>query len=91
MFGVFFYSLYLCIVLNVDIRLNRKNLSLEVRIINIKHNKVFFLHWSKELRIKNTTEKGLPVKVALFICWHSDFNMYICLRIFINENRRYGK
>ena len=25
------------------------------------------LHWSKELRIKNTTEKGLPVKVALFI------------------------
>lgn len=52
-------------------------------IINIKHNKVFFLHWSKELRIKNTTGKGSPVKVALFISniFHGYFlYQYICVR-----------
>lgn len=79
MFGVFFYSLYLCIVLNVDIRLNRKNLSLKVRIINIKHNKVFFLHWSKELRIKNTTRKRLPEKVVVFA--------FIVFNPFVTQNK----
>ena len=79
MFGVFFYSLYLCIVLNVDIRLNRKNLSLKVRIINIKHNNVFFLHWSKELRIKNTTRKRLPEKVVVFA--------FIVFNPFVTQNK----
>ncbi len=35
------------------------------QVLYDEHNKIFFLHWSKELRIKNTTKERLPVKVVV--------------------------
>jgi len=44
------------------------------------------LHWSKELRIKNTTRRWLPVKVAIFIFYMNRESCYVPCMIFRYSN-----
>jgi hypothetical protein len=50
--------------------------------IYIGYDYKIFLHWSKELRIKNTTGKRLPAKVAVSVYMPCQFIMYICRQYF---------